>query len=211
MWNTLKEHGIDPAPERYHTTWTTFLRSQAHATLAADFCETKTPTGVTLYVLAVIEHATRRVQTLGATAHPTADWVAQLARNTVMDLHDAGTKVKFLIRDRDARYPATFDTVLQAEGIEVVQTGIRIPRMNAIMERRVRTCRSELLDRTLISEPGPSTPRTTRVPVYRQPELTKTPSVAVVDVVRAFTAAAWAFAREPRKSSSPSPWMRPLS
>ncbi|MFF1360991.1 integrase core domain-containing protein [Streptomyces sp. NPDC058297] len=150
VWNILKEHGIDPAPERHHTTWTTFLRSQAHAILAADFFETKTLTGATLYVLAVIEHATRRVRILGATAHPTADWVAQLARNTVMDLHDAGTKLKFLIRDRDARYPATFDAVLQAEGIEVVQTGIRIPSMNAIMERWVRTCRSELLDRTLI-------------------------------------------------------------
>ncbi|MEU5057423.1 MULTISPECIES: integrase core domain-containing protein [unclassified Streptomyces] len=150
VWNILKEHGIDPAPERHHTTWATFLRSQAHAILAADFFETKTLTGATLYVLAVIEHATRRVRILGATAHPTADWVTQLARNTAMDLHDAGTKVKFLIRDRDARYPATFDAVLQAEGIEVVQTGIRIPRMNAIMERWVRTCRSELLDRTLI-------------------------------------------------------------
>ncbi len=67
-----------------------------------------------------------------------------------MDLHETDANVKFLIRDRDARYPATFDTVLQAEGIEVVQTGVRMPRMNAIMERWVRTCRTELLDRTLI-------------------------------------------------------------
>ncbi|MFF3055994.1 integrase core domain-containing protein [Streptomyces sp. NPDC057909] len=150
VWNILKEHGIDPAPERNHTTWAAFLRSQAHAILAADFFETKTLTGATLYVLAVIEHATRRVRILGATTHPTATWVTQLARNVVMDLQDADTRVKFLIRDRDARYPAAFDAVLQAEGIEVVQTGVRMPRMNAIMERWVRTCRTELLDRTLI-------------------------------------------------------------
>ncbi|MGW6151570.1 integrase core domain-containing protein [Streptomyces sp. NPDC055144] len=62
----------------------------------------------------------------------------------------AGAKVKFLIRDRDVRYPTSFDAVLQAEGIEVIQTGVRMPRMNAIMERWVRTCRTELLDRTLI-------------------------------------------------------------
>ncbi len=67
-----------------------------------------------------------------------------------MDLQDAGTKVKFLIRDRDVRYPTSFDTVLQAEGIAVVQTGVRMPRMNAITERWVRSCRTELLDRTLI-------------------------------------------------------------
>ncbi|MGI5516003.1 integrase core domain-containing protein [Streptomyces sp. CA-106131] len=150
VWNILNDHGINPAPERDHTTWATFLRSQAQAILAADFFETKTLTGATLYVFAVIEHATRRVRILGATTHPTADWVTQLARNMVMDLHDAGTKVKFLIRDRDARYRAPFDAVLQAEGIEVVQTGVRIPRMNAIMERWVRTCRAELLDRTLV-------------------------------------------------------------
>lgn len=150
VWNILKEHGIDPSPERDHTTWAAFLRSQAQAILAADFFETKTLSGATLYVLAVIEHATRRVRILGATAHPTAVWVTQLARNMVMDLQDAGINAKFLIRDRDGRYPAFFDTVLQAEGVKVVQTGVRMPRMNAIMERWVRSCRTELLDRTLI-------------------------------------------------------------
>ncbi|MGO4752234.1 hypothetical protein AB4212_27105 [Streptomyces sp. 2MCAF27] len=141
--NILKEHGIDPAPERDHTTWAAFLRSQAQAILAADFFETKTLSGATLYVLAVIKHATRRVRILGATAHPTAVWVTQLARNTVIDLQDAGINAKFLIRDRDGRYPASFDTVLQAEGVKVVQTGARIPRMNAIMEHWVRSCRTE--------------------------------------------------------------------
>ncbi len=73
VWNILKEHGIDPAPERDHTTWATFFRSQARAILAVDFFETKTLARARLYVLAVIEHATRRVRVLGATAHPTAD------------------------------------------------------------------------------------------------------------------------------------------
>ncbi|WP_035804483.1 integrase core domain-containing protein [Kitasatospora mediocidica] len=76
--------------------------------------------------------------------------VLRLARNMVMDLQDTGARAKFLIRDRDVRYPAAFDVVLQAEGIEVVQTGVRMPRMNAITERWVRSCRTELLDRTLI-------------------------------------------------------------
>jgi transposase InsO family protein len=150
VWTILKEHGIPPAPERGHTTWATFLRSQADAILAADFFETKTLNGATLTVLAVIEHATRRVRILGVTARPTPAWVTQLARNLVMDLHDAGARVKYLIRDRDVRYPAGFDTVLADEGIEIVRTGVRMPRMNAIIERWIRSCRTELLDRILV-------------------------------------------------------------
>jgi hypothetical protein len=67
-----------------------------------------------------------------------------------MDLEDAGSKAKYLIRDRDGRFPELFDTVLADAGIKVVLSGIQTPRMNSIMERWVRTCRHELLDRTLI-------------------------------------------------------------
>jgi hypothetical protein len=86
----LKDTGIDPAPDRDRQTWAAFLRGQAQAILAADFFETRTLTGARPYVFAVIEHATRRVRVLGATAHPTATWTTQLARNLVMDLHDTG-------------------------------------------------------------------------------------------------------------------------
>ncbi len=67
-----------------------------------------------------------------------------------MDLEDAGCRARFMIRDRDGKYPALFDTVLEDAGIEVVLSGIRMPRMNALMERWVQTCRRELLDRTLV-------------------------------------------------------------
>jgi transposase len=150
VWEILRKAGIDPSPNRTSTTWAAFLRSQAHALLAADFIETVTLTGTRMYILAVIEHATRRIRILGATAHPTAAWVTQAARNLAMDLHDAGSTARYLIRDRDGKYPALFDTILADSGITVVRSGVQIPRMNAIMERWVRTCRRELLDRTLI-------------------------------------------------------------
>ena len=150
VWEMLREAGIEPAPDRAATTWAQFLRSQANALLAADFIETIALTGARMYVLAVIEHASRRVRILGATTHPTATWVAQAARNLVMDLEDAGCRVRYLIHDRDGKYPAPFDAVLVDAGITVVLTGVRVPRMNSIMERWVRTCRRELLERTLI-------------------------------------------------------------
>jgi putative transposase len=150
VWEILQEAGIDPAPERASSTWADFLRSQADALLACDFLETVTLSGTRLYVFAVIEHASRRIRILGATAHPTASWVTQAAKNIVMDLEDAGYRARFLIRDRDGKYPALFDAILADAGIEVVLSGVQMPRMNSIMERWVQTCRHELLDRTLI-------------------------------------------------------------
>jgi putative transposase len=150
VWQILHDAGIDPAPERTTATWARFLRSQAGALLACDFFETVTLTGARVYVLAVIEHATRRIQILGATPHPTASWVAQAAKNLVMGLEDAGSRARFLIRDRDGKFPALFDAILADAGIETVLSGVQMPRMNAIMERWVQTCRRELLDRTLI-------------------------------------------------------------
>ena len=92
VWEILNEHGIAPAPERDSTTWTRFLYSQAGACWPCDFFETRTLTGARLYVLAVVEHATRRIRILGATAHPTPAWAAQLGRNLVMDLEDASAR-----------------------------------------------------------------------------------------------------------------------
>jgi hypothetical protein len=89
---------------RSSDNWATFLCSQAEAILAADFFETVTLTGTRMTVLAVIEHATRRIRILGATAHPTATWVTQAVRNLAMDLQDAGRQARFLIRDRDGKY-----------------------------------------------------------------------------------------------------------
>ncbi len=67
-----------------------------------------------------------------------------------MDLEDAGARARFLIRDRDGKFPGLFDAVLYGAGIKVVPSGVRMPRMNSITERWVQTCRHELLDRTLI-------------------------------------------------------------
>jgi transposase InsO family protein len=67
-----------------------------------------------------------------------------------MDLEGAGCRARFLIRDRDGKYPALFDNALMDAGIETVLSGVQMPRMNSVMERWVQTCRHELLDRTLI-------------------------------------------------------------
>ncbi|MEU7896328.1 integrase core domain-containing protein [Nonomuraea sp. NPDC049152] len=150
VWEILKQEGLDPAPARAFITWADFLRSQAEALLACDFIETITLNGQRQYILAVIEHTSRRVRVLGTTAHPNASWVIQAVKNLVMDLEDAGCRARYLIRDRDAKFPALVDEILSEAGVQAVLTGIRMPRMNAVMERWVQSCRRELLDRCLI-------------------------------------------------------------
>ncbi|WP_369036287.1 hypothetical protein [Streptomyces adonidis] len=99
----------------------------------------------------MIEHASRRIRIriLDAAAHPTGSWVVRAAKNLVMDFEDAGCRARCLIRDRDGKFPRPFDEVLK-EGIEVVLSDVRMPRMKSVMERWVQTCRRELPDRTLI-------------------------------------------------------------
>ncbi|MFI6324320.1 integrase core domain-containing protein [Nonomuraea sp. NPDC050556] len=150
VWEILQQEGLDPASERTSTTWADFLRSQADALLACDFIETVTLNGQRQYILAVIEHATRRIRILGTTAHPTTAWVTQAMKNLVMDLEDAGCRARYLIRDRDGKFPALMEEILAEAGIQTVLTGIRMPRMNSIMERWVQSCRHELLNRCLI-------------------------------------------------------------
>ncbi len=58
--------------------------------------------------------------------------------------------MRYLIRDRDAKFTDTFDAPFAAEGIDVIRSAVRASRMNAIMERWIKSCRGELLDRTLI-------------------------------------------------------------
>jgi len=144
----LRRHALTPAPRREGPSWKEFLTCQASGILACDFFTVETVWLRTLYVLFFIELSSRRVHLAGVSAHPRAAWVTQQARNLAIE--DRLAEVRFLIRDRDAKYAGPFDEVFRAEGVRVIRTPIRSPKANAFAERFVKTVRRECLDHLLI-------------------------------------------------------------
>ena len=150
----LRRHGVPPAPRRAGLAWPAFLRVHAAGLLACDFFVVETVRLQVLYVLFFLEVATRRVFVAGCTAHPTAAWVTQQARNLTWALDAAGVRPTLLLRDRDTKFSSSFDAVFSGQAVRVVRTPARAPRANAFAERWVGTVRRDCLDWLLILGPG---------------------------------------------------------
>jgi putative transposase len=148
--NILAGAGVPPAPRRGVQSWRSFLRAHGESILACDFFTVDTVWLRRLYVLVFLSIGSRRIEYFACTSKPDMEWMLQQARNFLMQLDDRGRQVRFLIHDRDAKFPRTFDALLATEDIKVIRTPVRAPNANAHMERWVGSVRRECLDRLLI-------------------------------------------------------------
>jgi putative transposase len=127
VWEILHSAGHDPAPRRSGPTWRQFLHAQAAGILAVDFLHVDTVLLKRIYVLAFIEHGTRRMHLGGVTTNPTGDWTVQQARNLALTLGKQFEDIRFLIRDHGSNFTASFDAVFQATGTRILRTAVQAP------------------------------------------------------------------------------------
>jgi transposase InsO family protein len=101
-------------------------------------------------VLAFLTIGSRRIEYVACTSNPNTAWMLQQARNLLRELDDHDRQVRFLIHDRDTKFPRAFDALVASAKIKVIRTPVRAPNANAHMERWVGSVRRECLDRLLI-------------------------------------------------------------
>jgi putative transposase len=152
--NILKRHGLPPAPERKTTTtWKEFIRTHMDVLVATDFftAEVWTLGGlVTYYVLFFLHLSSRQVSVAGITPHPNEAWMMQVARNVTMEAWGCLSPGQYLIHDRDTKFCAAFQQLIDEAGVKRVPLPPRSPNLNAYAERWVRSVKEECLSRLIL-------------------------------------------------------------
>ena len=131
-----------PGRPRGDQRWATFLKNHARGIIACDFCIAATATFRILYVLVVMEHASRRLIHLNTTLHPTAAWTLQQLREALPSDHG----FRIIIHDHDAIFSAELNASLTHLGLKVIITPVRSPQSNSLCERLIGTLWRECLD-----------------------------------------------------------------
>jgi hypothetical protein len=104
---------------------------------------------VTVYLLFVMELATRRVHFAGSTANPDEPWMLQLSRN-LSDAEDGFLRgKKYLLMDRDEKFSEAFRVMLKQGGVEAVRLPPRSPNLTPHIERFMRSVKDECLHRII--------------------------------------------------------------
>jgi putative transposase len=152
--NILKQHGIEPAPERSRkTTWKEFLTRHWEQIVASDFftIEVWTPTGLKRFiVLFFMELSTRRVEIGGIASKANGLWMAQIAGNVTDEVDGFFKEKRYLIHDRDPLYTQEFLSMLADASIESVKLPPRSPNLNPYAERFVKTIKEGCLEQMIL-------------------------------------------------------------
>ena len=150
----LREHGIEPNPDRPEkTSWNEFVKRQFDSMAGIDFFQKHiwTKHGLVKYmVLVVIDYKTRKVEIAGIIPQANGEWMKQIARNLSDPMNGFLRNKKYLIHDRDPLFTKEFRAILRAGGVKPVKTTVASPNLNPFVERFVRSIKYECLNKMLI-------------------------------------------------------------
>jgi putative transposase len=142
--NVLGDVGPPPAPQRDRLSWRSFLQIQGDPILACDFFHRRRrQASPPARALPLPRQPPRRY--LSCTGKPAREWMLQQARNLLMDLDDRGRQARFLIHDRNTKFPAAFGAIFADENVKIIRTPIQAPNANAHVERWIGSVRRECL------------------------------------------------------------------
>ena len=127
-------------------TWKTFLKNHVRDLVSPDFFVVPTVTHKVLFVLLILAHERRRLIHFNVTEHPTSEWTAQ----QVIDAFPWDEAPRYLLRDRDRIYSASFRQRVRHMGIEQVVIAPRSPWQNPYVERLIGSIRRECLDHMVV-------------------------------------------------------------
>ena len=152
--NLLKRHNLAPAPEPGRTmSWREFIRSHMEVLASVDFFTVEVWTAgglITYYVLTFMRVASRKVCIDGITTSPDRQWMEQMARNVTLAEIGFLCGCQYLLHDRDAKFSAAFDGVLESVGVKAVLLPPRSPNLNAHLERWNRSVKEECLSKMIL-------------------------------------------------------------
>lgn len=149
----LKKADLPTGPIRGEGTWDQFLKRHASSLWQMDFFSQKvlTLTGIReVFVIAFLHVHTRRAIVSPATEHPNEAWVEAQAESFVKQARKSGLAVRYIIHDRDTKFTRGMKQTLRRKRVKTVRIAFRATRMNAYIERFIRTLRNEVLDHFLI-------------------------------------------------------------
>ncbi|MEQ9207296.1 MAG: integrase core domain-containing protein [Phycisphaerales bacterium] len=151
--NILKEHSIEPSPDRCESTWDQFLKRHSSTLWSCDFLTKPVLTwrGIKHQTVLVFLHiASRKVIVTGATEHPNNEWMCRVAECFPSMAKQLGLELPaILVRDNDVKFTRDFDQTLKRFGIEPYPLPIQAPLLNAHVERWIKSLKVECLDHFL--------------------------------------------------------------
>lgn len=153
MRNILKEHGVEPRPDRTSDSWAEFLNRHGETLWGCDFFSVKSVTakGIRdLYVMVFLCLETREAIVTESTEHPDSAWVCQQTASFAEQTKDREKKPELILHDRDVKFTKEFTTTVREAGMKTNPLPKGSPNLNGRCERFISTIRWECLDKFIV-------------------------------------------------------------